>query len=264
MRVFAFFVMIFGIAVAGGAMFYADKFLDAQANAVRLHSDTVRILVAAQPLSRGEVLGVDDLKLVAWPATSVPDGAFASTEALFGPDHSHRRYVTRSIEPGEPILDSRISDPNKAGSIKDMLPPGYRAVSIRVDDVSSVSGFVAVGDHVDVLLTHSPEGALVSSVILQDVKVLAVGQSIDTERNQAQLARTVTILVTVRESQLMSLAQQKGRLSLILRGGGSVAEDKAPSVGAGELDDLLKPKAAPGKTIRLRKGTDDLQDVPIR
>lgn len=265
MRIFAIFVLIFGLALTGGALYKADKFEEERANAIRAVPTTVRILVANRTLSQGDVLGADHLTWVEWPVTAVPEGAYSSTQALFGEDHQDRRYVTRTIEPGEPILDSRISAPNQAGTIKDKLPPGFRAVSIRVDDVTSVAGFVSVGDRVDVLLTHSPQGQLVSKVFLQDVEVLAVDQIIDSERNNPQLARTVTILVTVRQAQLISLALQQGRLSLVLRGDGpAVADDvKAPSVGIDDLNGVTRAPVDPGKSVRVRKGTSNVESVRV-
>lgn len=266
MRIFSLFVMVFGIALASGSLFYADKFLTERANSTTFTPDTVKILVANQKLSQGDLLSAKHLKWVEWPGASVPDGAFASTEALFGRDHNDQRYVTRSIEPGEPILDARISAPNQAGTIKDKLPPGYRAVSIRVDDKTGVAGFVSVGDHVDVLLLHSPEGELVSEVLLQNIEVLAVDQVIDSERTNPRLARTVTILVTTHQAQLVSLAQQKGQLSLVLRGDlPALADDgKAPAVGLDELNGTPRNAPAPGKSIRIRKGASDVQDVPVQ
>jgi len=266
MRIFSLFVMIFGIALAGGSLFYADKFLTERANSTTFTPDTVRILVANQKLAQGDLLSAKHLRLVEWPGASVPDGAFASTESLFGRDHNDKRYVTRSIEPGEPILDARISAPNQAGSIKDKLPPGYVAVSIRVNDVTSVGGLISVGDHVDVLLLHSPQGQPVSKVFLQDIEVLAIDQIIDSELSNPHLARTVTILVTTRQAQLISLAQQQGQLSLVLRGGEAAVAggEAAPPVGLDELNGGTREAPAPQKTIRLRKGTDDVQDVPVQ
>lgn len=265
MRLFAIFVLVFGVALAAGSLYYADRFLEERANAISAVPGTVRILVANRSLRQGDILGAEHLTWVEWPVTAVPEGAYSSTEALFGDDHQDRRYVTRSIEPGEPVLSTRISAPNQAGTIKDKLPPGYRAVSIRVDDVTSVAGFVAAGDHVDVLLTHKPHGELVSKVFLQDVEVLAVDQAIDPERNNPRLARTVTILVTVRQAQLISLALLEGSLSLVLRGDvpAAAGDGKAQPVGLDELNGVTRPKADPGRSIRLRKGVGDVQDVRI-
>jgi pilus assembly protein CpaB len=265
MRIFAIFVMIFGIVVAGGALYKADKFEEERANAIRAVPTTVKILVANRTLRQGDTLSADHLTWVEWPNTAVPEGAYSSTTALFGANHEDRRYVTRTIEPGEPILDTRISAPNQAGTIKDKLPPGYRAVSIRVDDVTSVSGFVAVGDRVDVLLTHSPHGQLVSKVFLQDVEVLAVDQIMDAERNNPRLARTVTILVTVRQAQLVSLALQEGRLSLVLRGDATPAtgDARAPTVGIDDLNGVTRAPVDPGKLVRVRKGTSEIENVRV-
>jgi len=265
MRLFAIFVVIFGLAIAGGALYKADKFMEERANAIRAVPSTVKILVANQTLTQGDTLSADHLTWVEWPVTAVPEGAFSSKDALFGKDRQDRRYVTRTIEPGEPILNTRISAPNQAGTIKDKLPPGFRAVSIRVNDVTSVSGFVAVGDRVDVLLTHKPHGQLVSKVFLQDVEVLAVDQIIDSERNNPRLARTVTILVTVRQAQLISLALQQGSLSLVLRSESpAVASDaNAPPISLDDLNGVTRAPVDPGKSVRVRKGTNNIENVRV-
>jgi pilus assembly protein CpaB len=265
MRLFAIFVLFFGLALTGGALYKADKFEEERANAVRAVPTTVRILIANRTLTQGDILAAESLTWVEWPVTAVPEGAFSSTKALFGEDHQDRRYVTRTIEPGEPILSARISDPNQAGTIKDKLPPGFRAVSIRVDDVTSVAGFVSVGDRVDVLLTHAPQGQLVSKVFLQDIEVLAVDQIIDSERNDPRLARTVTILVTTRQAQLISLALQQGKLSLVLRSEfpAAAGDSPAPSVGIDDLNGVTRAPVDPGKSVRVRKGTSDVQEVRV-
>ena len=160
MRIFGILALVFGIVIAGGAVFYAQKFMDARLNAVRADPVTVRILVAKQRLTQGDLLGTQHLQWIEWPTGSIPDGAFSSTTAVFGPEQDQRRFVKRTIEPGEPILEAKLSAPNQAGTIKDILLPNMRAVAIRIDDVSGVSGLVGAVDHVDILLTHKIDACL--------------------------------------------------------------------------------------------------------
>ena len=98
------------------------------------------------------------------------------------------------------------------------LSPGMRAVSIKIDAVSGVAGFVAAGDRVDILLTRTPQGQLVSSVILQDITVIAVDRRANAETTRARIWRTVTVEVDTVQAQKLALEQQMGTLSLTLHG----------------------------------------------
>jgi pilus assembly protein CpaB len=128
-----------------------------------------------------------------------------------------------------------------------------RAVSLPIDAVSGVSGFISAGDQVDIQLIHTIDSQLVSSVILQDIEVLAIDQRADTQGVSARLGRTATVAVTTNQAQLLALARQKGRLSLLLRGIDAPVDANAAPIGSDVLNDLLRTPEKPRKTIKVNR-----------
>ena len=129
-----------------------------------------------------------------------------------------------------------------------------REVSISIDAVSGVAGFVAAGDRVDILLTRTQQGQLVSSVILQDITIIAVDQSANSETTRARLGSTVTVEVNTVQAQKLALARQVGKLSLTLRGIGETSDEVLRPVTVGDLSDFERPEEAPEFKIRVRRG----------
>ncbi|MEE8455223.1 MAG: Flp pilus assembly protein CpaB, partial [Limibaculum sp.] len=140
--------------------------------------ETVRVLVAKQTLGYGSTLQPGNLQWVEWPKSAVPPGAFTSVEELLGEKGDQRRIVLRSIEPGEPILEGKITKFGESPRMSMNLSEGIRAVSINIE---AVAGFAAAGDRVDILLTRTQQGQLVISLILQDITVIAVDRSDNAE-----------------------------------------------------------------------------------
>jgi pilus assembly protein CpaB len=262
MRILAFLVLGFGIALAGGGVYYVSEYLKQQ-SVGNVRPDLVRVLAARDALARGDLLDVDRLKWTGWPSGSVPEGAYTSAEALLGVAGDQIRYVTRSFEPGELILEGKITKPNGPPPFSFILGPDMRAVSLPIDAVSSVSGFISAGDQVDIQLIHTIDGRLISTVFLQDIEVLAIDQRADTEGVSPRLGRTATVAVTIKQAQLLTLASQTGRLSLLLRGIDASADADPAPVPAEELDGLLKPPDEEQPGIWVRKG-GVLEWVPIK
>ena len=129
-----------------------------------------------------------------------------------------------------------------------------REVSISIDAVSGVAGFVAAGDRVDILLTRTQQGQLVSSVILQDITIIAVDQSANSETVRARLGRTVTVEVNTVQAQKLALARQVGKLSLTLRGIGETNDEVLKPVTVDSLSDFQRTEEAPEFKIRVRRG----------
>ena len=203
-----------GAAIGGGAVFYLKAPREIVIPHVVTGPETVRVLVAKQALSYGATIQTGHLQWVEWPKSAVPPGAFTSVEDLLGEKGDQRRIVLRSIEPGEPVLEGKITKFGVSPRMSMNLNSGMRAVSIRIDAVSGV----AAGDRVDILLTRTLEGQLVSSVILQDITVIAVDRSDNAESSSPRLGSTVTVEVDTVQAQKLALARQIGRLSLTLRG----------------------------------------------
>jgi len=181
------------------------------------------ILVATVAIARGQILKPADLTWRPWPDNAIV-GDFIVSGA--GPEKSFAGWVAReAFAAGEPVTRAKIVDRGNGGPIAAVLEPGMRAVSIAVDQTSDVSGFVLPGDRVDILVNLSlSEGAggsghqrKATGTALRDVRVVAVDQRPDSKDGQAVVARTVTLEVTPKQSELLTLAGDLGKLSLSLR-----------------------------------------------
>jgi pilus assembly protein CpaB len=179
------------------------------------------IVVAASQLGLGVTLSEDNLAEIPWAASTVPEGAFATKRELL---KDGRRVVLASLERNEPVLSAKITLPGQPGTLSSVLEDGKRAVTVRVDDVRGVAGFIRPNDRVDVVLIRTEgnsSGASYSDLILQRVKVLAVDQLTGERNEQATVAKAVTLEVTAVEAQKVLLATTIGKLSLILRQAGA-------------------------------------------
>ena len=253
MRIIAVLVLVFGVALSGGALFFASEYFKTmKASMATRGPETVRVLVAKRELEYGTQLAPKDLQWVEWPQAAVPPGSFTSVEALLGEKGDQRRVVLRTIEPGEPVLQSKISKLGEAPRMSMNLGEGKRAVAISVDASAGVAGFVAPGDRVDIMLIRDIDDQLVSSIIMQDVPVIATDQRASTETMGARVFRMVTVEVDIAAAQKLALAQQVGRLSLTLRGFGEGDGSAVKPVTADSLDDYSKPED-PSLRVRVRR-----------
>ncbi len=230
---------------------------------------TKAVIVAAKPLQFNNVLTPDVLMEVQWPADSVPPGAFHSREALLG---TGKRTVLAALAKGEPILASRVTGPGQRGSLSAAIEEGMEAVSIRVDDVLGVAGFVQPGDRVNVILTYNDRAAEASGrdaassvIVLNNARVLAIDQIAD-RGPQAKPAKAVTIEVTAEGAQKVALGARVGQLSLSLLPAGSPSGADYQRIQVDDLGGKQKPgiirtvpeqKTAPDtRTVTVTRGTE--------
>lgn len=231
--------LIVSILLAALAVYGVRVYLDNQrtmmarnANGGDVSANT--IVVADKPLRFGQLIRDEDVRELPWPSKIMPAGAFKSKSEIVGKDDK-ARYVMSPIEKDEPILTSKITGPGQRATLSAALTTGMKAMSIRVNDVLGVSGFVLPGDRVDVLLTrHGNDGAYVD-VLLQGVKVLAINQNADERSDKPNVSKTVTFEVTTEEAQKLTLASQIGTLSLALR---NIASNKIESIQPVTISDL--------------------------
>jgi pilus assembly protein CpaB len=182
---------------------------------------------------------------VKFPAESIPEGVFHSKTRVVG------RGVVLPIAKGEFILPSKVAGENAGSGMPALIPPGMRAVSVRVNEVVAVAGFVVPGTRVDVLLTGSPGGTAdnQTTTVLENIAVLAAGQKL--ERNAAgepQSVPVITLLVSPEDAQKLTLASQEGRIQLSLRNPLDTNQQKLPSVRNAVLYGASAPTAAPVST----------------
>jgi pilus assembly protein CpaB len=225
-----------GIAIVLGliAVYLANTYLIA-ANRNAALMGTSRVAVAAIPLEYGTEITRENVRFAEFPNSSIPAGSFTDLKQLF--PNGQKRVALMAIQPNEPILPAKISASGEGASIAALLPAGMRATSVRINDVSGVAGFIQPNDSVDVLITRSIAGRddQVTDVLLQNVRVLAIGQDSKSDSGKPQLAKTATVLVDQVGAQKLALGQQVGTLSLVLRKAG---EQDNPVVETVSLNDL--------------------------
>jgi pilus assembly protein CpaB len=209
-------ILLLAIVLGGAAAFLARQWLEGHVrNAVEEPRGT--IVVAKSPLAFGAEVATDNIAEIPWAATSLPEGAFATKEDLL---KDGRRVVLAGLDRNEPVLRSKITAPGQRGSLSTLLQEGKRAVTVRVDDVRGVAGFILPGDSVDIILIRAEEGSRrenYSEILLQQVKVLAIDQLVSERQEQPTIAKAVTLEVTPEQAQKVLLATNIGKLSLILR-----------------------------------------------
>ena len=229
------------LAVVGVRTYLASEraSMAAQAGLARDAVPAITIVVAAKPLRFGNEIRADQLRLLPWPSQTLPTGAFSTIQDAVG-SGEEPRYAMAAIEPDEPVLASRITGTGERATLSAALSDGMKAVSIRVNDVLGVAGFVRPGDRVDVLLSRTARGRdggerSFVDVLLQGVKVLAVDQVADDRSNEPTISRTVTFEVTTAEAQQLTLATNVGTLSLALRNIGSAGVERTQRVTLSDL-----------------------------
>jgi pilus assembly protein CpaB len=179
------------------------------------------IVVADKDLAYGAPVARESLKIMPWPKASIAKDAFTNIDEIYkGATGPKDRIALITMAQNEPVTRAKISGFGGKPTLSHQVENGMRAISIRVDDVVGVAGFVLPGDRVDVLLTRrmpNPADALQTQVLLQNIKVIGINQTADQAADKPILARTATVEVTPEQAQTLTLAHQAGSLSLSLR-----------------------------------------------
>jgi pilus assembly protein CpaB len=227
-------IVMIGFAVLFGllAVVMAQSWINSQADA-RMRSleaskgpmATRTIVVAGKPLRYGHELTAQSLREIAWPDADLPNGAFARIGDVL---KDGKRIVLTAIEPNEPVLSVKITGPGQRATLSALVGPGMKAVTIRVNDVDGVGGFVLPGDRVDVALTRQVDKDNASTqVVLQNIRVLAVDQVADERVSNPAIAKSATLEVDTVGAQKLGLAGSIGTLSLLLRKAGEASAEKS-------------------------------------
>lgn len=276
-----------GLAVvfAGIAYFAGNSWLQSQAGAHQAAPaeatpavEMATVAVAATQLRFGETLSEEKIKTVAWPRDALPEGAYETIDAVVG--NGERRAI-KTIEIGEPLLAVKLTGENGRAGLSGVIADGMRAVTIPVDHVNGVGGFVMPGDRVDIVLTRKnrEDGEQSAKIIMQNVKVLTIDQDADRAGEVARVAKSVTLETDASGAQRLALANSVGRLSLMLRGAGDEQQSGASELSADELDgrpaqadagdggglfSFLKAEEKKVTTVRVVRGEDvTAHSVPI-
>jgi pilus assembly protein CpaB len=230
MRIGRIVLIAVAMLLAGTTAFMAKSWLDRERSSIRKAAAPAplanqRILVAKTRLTTGQFITPDNVKWVPWPSESVSAGFVVEgkrkLEDVIG------SVVRLPIGAGEPMNDNRIVAPNGRGFMAAVLEPGMRAVSVPVTLTSGISGFIFPGDRVDIVLTHTYQqnqgrDRKAGETILTDVRVLAIDQKVENKPGEIQIAKSVTFEVTPKQSEILAVTADLGRLSLSLR---SLARD---------------------------------------
>ena len=238
------------------------------------------VVVAATPLFFGNTIRREHLREVPWPADIVPPGAFNSIDEMLVDDSTEdggpvERVALRKIELNEPVLKAKVSGFGGRASLSAVLSPEMRATTIRVNDVTGVAGFILPGDRVDILLTRSRSGGkgggadLLTDVLLQNIKVLAIAQDANEDRNKPGVVKVVTFETTTVQAQKLVLAQRIGALSLALRHVLNVVAETPKTVTLrdlkiGEANVLPGDTKPPKKTVIVKKTTKKKEGLSVR
>lgn len=238
------FAVLFGLL----AVFLAQTWLNNQ-EAARLRSIEANrkapapertIVVAARPLRFGEPLTASALRELPWPQAALPAGAFGKIADLT----ATKRVVLLPMEPNEAVLASKVTGPGGRATLSAVLDPGMTAVTVRVNDVEGVAGFILPGDHVDVMLTRQGEkNTAATDVVIEDAKVLAIDQLADEKADKPAVVKAVTLEVKVTDGERVALASTVGTLSLLLRKAGEVADGDSRRVTTADLAKTTSSKS---------------------
>ncbi len=239
-------ILIVAVILGGLAAFLAKSWLQSHSSHA-IAQKTVPILVANDTLPFGAPIAAKDVRQVDWPTQSSPEGAFANFAEL---TKSGRRITLSPFVRDEPIIASKISAPDQRASLSTVIEKGKRAVTVAVDDVRGVAGFIFPGDFVDVVLTRTENSngpQNFSEVILQHVKVLAIDQMAGQRQEHPTVAKAVTVEVDPDQALRILLAANIGKLSLILRQPAEVALAPDAKVTDRDLlgDDEAQAQASP-------------------
>ena len=262
------FALVLALASGGAAGYLALTTMDQPLAAAdpATSGPTARVVVAARDLPVGAVLTTADMKTVAWPAEALPPGYAADPRNLVG------RGLITAVTAHEPLLAGKVASKEEGGGLSIVIPEGMRAVSVKVDEVVGVAGFVLPGTRVDVLATLSSSSGredAATRVILQNVQTLAAGQTIQRDaEGKPQTVTVITLLVEPEQAEKLTLAATEGAIQLALRNTLDMGQVDTKGVEAGTLVQSSPavaparpasgsaPRRAPGTTVVTYNGAE--------
>ncbi len=260
--------LLFGLLAAVSVSRYLSS---AQAYTKNLN----RVAVAKVAIPVGTKIISEQVMVVQFPKESTPDGAFDSPEKLAG------RVAVTNIAAREPITEARLAPEGTAGGLSAVIPEGYRAMTVKVDDVVGISGFIMPGTLVDIVVVINPAESTggrdpISKIVLQNIKVLANGQNIDKpdDQREANSVKAITLQVTPEQAEKLALAATEGKLQLVMRNSIDQGDEQTtgitkrtllsgePAVPAPEPGSLKSERTAEPKPARRPRMQADPKPAP--
>jgi len=256
------------------AVLFASRWVQTQA------APSTKVVVAATDINLGQRLTPEFVKLVDWPAGSIPTGAFTDLQKLDG------RVLKTSAQRGEPLLEAKLAPVGTLGGLSAVIGEGKRAITVRVNDVIGVAGFALPGNYVDIIVNTQKDGNAaageaqdrnISKIVLEKILVLAVAQEVGRDDTKPRVVNAVTLEVSPDQAEKIDLARSVGTLSLVLRNQVDNADDTTG--GATKVSLLKEPVAVaapkpevktmrvvqrvavhPGNCVRVITGTQNGQE----
>lgn len=204
----ALWMFLLALLLAGLAAWFANHWLQTRMESETAGPSSQKVVVAALKISFAQKIEAVHIKAVDWPISSLPEGTFQDPQEVIG------KVANQTILPNEPILKERIAEHLGGSTLSAFITPSKRAVSVRVDDVTGVGGFVLPGNLVDVLQVSKEQG---SRLVLENIKVLAVDQEASPDRDKPAIVRAVTLELTPTQAETLVAASQTGTIHLALR-----------------------------------------------
>jgi pilus assembly protein CpaB len=257
MRTRIFAVLAMAILAGGGLAYGTYNYM--QSVPVKTVSlPTQPVVVAATDLQIGAELKAEDLQVVSWPAGKTPEGSFAKPDEIAG------RGLIVSVVKNEPILPAKLAAKEAGAGLPPIIPPGFRAVSVRVNEVIGVAGYVLPGTKVDVIATQSPTNSpadTVSKVVLTNVQVLTAGTRLEADQKDGKPVQVtvVTLLVNPDQAERLALASSEGKIQLALR---NPLDDSAPPTRGIKPSVLMGLAAAPSRPMLGKPSASAQASVP--
>jgi pilus assembly protein CpaB len=238
-RIFA--VIAIAVLAGGGLAYGTYNIVQNRPAPTALAAATQPVVVAAADLGLGAELKKEDLQVMAFPEGQTPAGGFASVDEILG------RGLIVPVVKNEPILAGKLAPTEAGHGLPPVIPPGMRAVSVRVNEVVGVAGYVLPGTRVDVVATASPTNQAtdtMSKVVLANVQVLTAGTRLeqDEQADKPMQVTVVTLLVTPEQVERLALASTEGKIQLALR---NPLDPDAPATPGIKQAGLMVGAAAP-------------------
>ena len=259
MRIKPIITTVFGIAIAAGSVFVTKEHLLVQTETVKdaTGSELVDIYIARSEIAFGQTIETHHVTIHPWPRAALPPGAFTEIAHLVPADRAQLRRAKGRFYPGEVMIATKVSLFGEKVTLVQKLGENTRAMSIKVDAVTAVGGFVTPGDFVDIVMTEGSGQDMRAVTILQEIRVIGVDQQSEELKDQPEIARTITVEVTPEQGQRLALAQKAGSLSLTLRSLDGVEDKPMEMV---RLRDLMQEEGPAEKaliqpTVNVRRGT---------
>jgi len=250
-------LIVVSLLLAVAAAWVANRWLIAQTASTEGGPGTIPVATAAIGIPMGTKIEGRHVVVIQMLKDTAPDGAFRSAAQVEG------KIALSEIMKGEILLAKRFADQGGGSTLSAVVGENMRAVSVRVNDVVGVAGFLLPGNRVDVVAAYRDGQDMFSETVVQNVKVLAVDQTASSDKNEPVVVRAVTLEVTPADAEKLILAEQRGAIQLALR---NPLDDKVtpkappPVVAAKPRVKTGPPPQAPGVTVI--RGTDVGKEIP--